>query len=208
MRNLIEKDEVIVELWVSRFKYIEKIEKEIMKCGKSELGEWMIRQAFVNEMSNMDIQSVTDIKPVEILTEEDYRELHDRFGDYVEFVIRDMITGKGERWKERTMEDLISRQRAIKAMDTWDKFGCDPNGMLVRYDDDKHYVPYVRYDDMVYVIKSLPSAEPEKGRWDVEHGCLCMTTSMEIYTVVLCVVTKNGIQKGLTTALTVGRRWR
>lgn len=63
------------------------------------------------------------------------------------------------------MEDLISRQRAIKAMDTWDKFGCDQNGMLVRYDDDKHYVPYVHYDDMVHVIKSLPSAEPKKGRW-------------------------------------------
>ena len=92
MRNLIEKDEAIVELWVSRFKYIEKIEKEIMKCEKSELGEWMIRIAFVNEMSNMDIQSVTDIKPVEILTEEDYRELHDRFGSDVEFTIRDMVT--------------------------------------------------------------------------------------------------------------------
>ena len=68
------------------------------------------------------------------------------------------------------MEDLISRQRAIKAMDTWDKFGCDPNGMLVRYDDGKHYVPYVRYDDMVYVIKSQPSAEPEKGKWILDQN--------------------------------------
>lgn len=122
MRNLIEKDEALVELWVSRFKYIEKIEKEIMKCGKSELGEWMIRQAFVNEMSNMDIQSVTDIKPVEILTEEDYRELHDRFGDYVEFVIRDMITGKGERWKERgetmTIQGAINQLIQMKENST------------------------------------------------------------------------------------------
>ena len=57
--------------------------------------------------------------------------------------------------------DLINRKTAIDAMDTWDKFGCDPSGMLVRYDDDKHYVPYVHYDDMVHVIKSLPSAQPE-----------------------------------------------
>ena len=35
----------------------------------------------------------------EPLTEEDYTELRDRFGEYVEFVVRDMITGKGERWK-------------------------------------------------------------------------------------------------------------
>lgn len=60
------------------------------------------------------------------------------------------------------MDDLISRQEAIDAMGTWDKFGCDPNGILVWYDDNKHYVPYVRYDDMVYAIKSLPSAQPEQ----------------------------------------------
>ena len=59
------------------------------------------------------------------------------------------------------MSDLISRQAAIDAMDTWDKFGCNPDGRLVGFDDNKHYVPYVRYDDMVFVIKSLPSAQ----RW-------------------------------------------
>lgn len=32
-------------------------------------------------------------------SEEDYTELRDRFGLYVEFAVRDMITGKGERWK-------------------------------------------------------------------------------------------------------------
>ena len=56
--------------------------------------------------------------------------------------------------------DLISRAEALEAMDTWDKFGCAPDGKLVRYDDNKHYVPYVHYDDMVYVIKALPSAQP------------------------------------------------
>lgn len=34
------------------------------------------------------------------LTEEDYIELRDRFGEWVEFVVRDMISGKGERWKK------------------------------------------------------------------------------------------------------------
>ena len=59
------------------------------------------------------------------------------------------------------MSDLISRQAALDAMETWDKFGCDPDGKLVRYDDDNHYVPYVHYDDMIHVIKHLPSAQPE-----------------------------------------------
>ena len=57
------------------------------------------------------------------------------------------------------MDDLISRQAALDAMETWDKFGCDPDGKLVRYDDDKHYIPYVHYEDMVHAIKHLPSAQ-------------------------------------------------
>lgn len=57
-------------------------------------------------------------------------------------------------------DDVISRQVALQAMDTWDKFGCGPDGRLVRCGDDKHYVLYVHYDDMVYAIKHLPSAQP------------------------------------------------
>ena len=58
--------------------------------------------------------------------------------------------------------DCINRQAALDAMDTWDKFGCNPDGKLVRYDDDDHYVPYVRYDDMVHAIKHLPPTEKEE----------------------------------------------
>ena len=57
--------------------------------------------------------------------------------------------------------NLIDRQAALDAMETWDKFGCDPDGKLVRYDDDKHYIPYVHYEDMVHAIKHLPPAQPE-----------------------------------------------
>ena len=60
--------------------------------------------------------------------------------------------------------DTISRAAALEAMDTWDKFGCDPDGKLVRYGDDKHYVPYVHYDDMVYAIEHLPPAQQESIR--------------------------------------------
>ena len=42
---------------------------------------------------------IKQLPSAEPLTEEDYTELRDRFGEYVEFVVRDMITGKGERWK-------------------------------------------------------------------------------------------------------------
>ena len=69
-----------------------------------------------------------------------------------------------EALSQESSEDVISRQAAIDAMETWDKFGCDPDGKLVRYDDDKHYIPYVHYEDMVHAIKHLPSAQP-KQRW-------------------------------------------
>ncbi len=45
------------------------------------------------------INAVKFLPSAEVLTEEDYIELRDRFGEYVEFVVRDMISGKGERWK-------------------------------------------------------------------------------------------------------------
>lgn len=57
--------------------------------------------------------------------------------------------------------DTISRQAALDAIDTWPKYGCNPDGRLVPLNDDEHYVPYVHYDDMVKVLKSLPSAR----RW-------------------------------------------
>lgn len=37
---------------------------------------------------------------IEPLSEEDYIELRHRFGSYVEFVVRDMISGEGERWSK------------------------------------------------------------------------------------------------------------
>lgn len=52
------------------------------------------------EWSSKELERLIDKAPsAEPLTEEDYTELRDRFGEFVEFVVRDMISGKGERWK-------------------------------------------------------------------------------------------------------------
>lgn len=34
-----------------------------------------------------------------IFNENDLNEIEDRFGKFVRFVVEDMVTGKGERWK-------------------------------------------------------------------------------------------------------------
>ena len=65
------------------------------------------------------------------------------------------------------MIDPIDRQTAIEAMNTWDKFGCNPDGKLVPYED--CYVAYVRFDDMVHVIKTLPSVQQSIYGYDIEH---------------------------------------
>ena len=36
------------------------------------------------------------------LTEGNITELRDRFGEYVEFIVRDMVSGKGKRWESET----------------------------------------------------------------------------------------------------------
>lgn len=41
---------------------------------------------------------VSKLPSAQPLTEEDYTELHDRFGTWVEEVVRDMISGEGKRW--------------------------------------------------------------------------------------------------------------
>ena len=67
--------------------------------------------------------------------------------------------------------DCIDRAELLKAMDTWDKFGDDPNKGLIPLRtptlQDK-YVPYVKYDDMINCVKGMPSVtpqEPRKGHW-------------------------------------------
>ena len=77
--------------------------------------------------------------------------------------------------------DCIDRAELLKAMDTWDKFGYSARYGLERLDkDDKGYVPYVHYDDMVICVKGMPSVipqEPKIGRWiDKTHTSGCGIT--------------------------------
>jgi hypothetical protein len=61
--------------------------------------------------------------------------------------------------KQEPCEDCISRAELLKAVDTWDKFGCDADTKLVPVKD--CYVPYIHYDDVVKAIKGMPSIQPK-----------------------------------------------
>lgn len=61
--------------------------------------------------------------------------------------------------------DPIDRDELLKAMDTWDKFGYTTQYGLERLDkDDKNFVPYVKYDNMVNCVKGMSSVTPQP-RW-------------------------------------------
>lgn len=62
-------------------------------------------------------------------------------------------------------KDAISRAELLKAINTWDKFGCDADTKLVLYKD--HYIPYIHYDDVVKCIKGMPSVNPQEPKTDV-----------------------------------------
>lgn len=57
------------------------------------------------------------------------------------------------------MSDLIDRQIAIDAINTWDKFGVDERSRVVRWHEGLE--PYVHLRDVVTAIVNLPSAQPE-----------------------------------------------
>ena len=58
--------------------------------------------------------------------------------------------------------DTIDRVELLRAMDTWDKFGFTTRYGLERLDkDDKGFVPYVKYDDMLKCVKGMSSVTPK-----------------------------------------------
>ena len=101
------------------------------------------------------------------------------------------------------MSDLISRSELLKAMNTWDKFGCDKYGRLVMLDstNGKAYVPYVHYEDMVNCVKNMPTAydvdkvveEFEKVKTinvDVGYGTIYKTIRKD---VAIGIVKQGGV---------------
>ena len=79
------------------------------------------------------------------------------------------------------MDRCLSENEILEAMDTWPKYGCMPDGRFIRLtkENEKDYVPYVHYDDMVKVVKGIPSldvAPVVHAHW-IEHEMYCICNS-------------------------------
>ena len=66
--------------------------------------------------------------------------------------------------------DCISRSELLKALDTWDKFGCNGQGFLIPIRNNEPFVPYIHYHDAVNCIKNMPSIYPRTGHWIKPKG--------------------------------------
>lgn len=64
--------------------------------------------------------------------------------------------------KNNLAVDTIDRVELLRAMNTWDKFGYSSRYGLERLDiDDKGFVPYVKYDDMLKCVTGMTSVTPQ-----------------------------------------------
>ena len=87
--------------------------------------------------------------------------------------------------KENLAVDLIDRAELLKAMDTWDKFGNDPNEGLIPLRTpalQDRYVPYVKYDDMVNCVKGMSSVAPS-----INNSLECIDKCIDKDLVVDCI---------------------
>lgn len=83
MRDLIDR-QMAFDTLISESKIVE--------------GHYIMYERIINE--DDAIEAISMLPSAEPLTEEDYTELRDRFGEYVEFVVRDMVSGEDKRWGE------------------------------------------------------------------------------------------------------------
>lgn len=63
----------------------------------------------IDDMFSIIDRYLDELTEEHSLSEEDLIELRDRFGEEVAFVVKDMIEGKGNRWKD----DKISRKKLL-----------------------------------------------------------------------------------------------
>ena len=104
----------------------------------------------------------------EPLTEEDYKELHDRFGAYVEFVVRDMVGGKGERWTQKGDNNPQYCDRNICVSNEYNGIGCDECEVTKSQEPKTDYIAH-GIDGNLYKLTISNGKEfeqePKTGHW-------------------------------------------
>lgn len=104
------------------------------------------------EARNMAIQSLESSCSVPPLSETDLLELEHRFGEWVRFVVEDMLTGKGERWEMRLID--------ADALDEWLK------DAEIDAKKNRKYVFASAINTIRGNLMNVPTIEPEPYKGD------------------------------------------
>ena len=89
------------------------------------------------------------------------------------------------------MSDLIDRQAVIDAISTWDKFGVDERGRIVRWYEGLE--PYVHWRDVVTAIVNLPSVQAEIDKQELIRTITAGITATNTKDVYSCGM-RNGMR--------------
>ena len=58
MSRLIDADALLNELWKALFNYEDKTEKQFLESNELDIGDWILHRIFVQNMSDIDRQTV------------------------------------------------------------------------------------------------------------------------------------------------------
>ena len=134
----------------------------------NELIEFIWDRVDTKDFENSYVPTTFNAEPNEHfkVTASDKREqLYDLFVEMVTRANAPSVTPQGLPAKNDSAVDSISKTETLKGIDTLDKFGYTAKYGLERLDkDDKGFVAYVKYNDVVKYIKNMKSIEPQKPR--------------------------------------------
>ena len=65
MSDLISREEAVNALWKALYEYEDKTEKQFQESEDLDVGDWMLHRIFVQNMSDIDIQTILDLPSAE-----------------------------------------------------------------------------------------------------------------------------------------------
>ena len=87
----------------------------------------------------------------------------------------------GREWTVNRMDDLISRQAAIDAVESVDWYHQNKNGEMVHGANDDVHQAWYKAEDIYKAIKSVPSAQPGQRNAKVFRGIIVEYPSISAY---------------------------
>lgn len=150
----------------------------------------MTRQQAINYLSNSGfsmIQVETIVKALSTLSEVDFQELKDRYGDEVEYVVRDMISGENLRWVELPRpkkQEPTTKNETLVSLDVYKQVAKERDIAIQQlhelgYDFGQKIEPTTKNNLGVDCIDRAEVLKLMQDNWHTHNGDWAMQESMD-----------------------------